>query len=203
MSKRFYGQYDDDHYVWDVSLQQGLVLPQRVLDIGAGNGVRLSNSRAFIEAGWEAVLVEPNPVSFAELQREYAGNPRVRCYQLAVSNADGNWCVRVGANPDHSRVSHDGDGVPVEMVTYRQLMERTGWLRKPLGLLTVDTEGHDAVILEQMMGCDPQAWWVIAESLTQHSRRVQLDVMQADYHLLNILDLNCLWVRRDIAKWVP
>ena len=33
----------------------------KVLDIGANDGITLSNSRALIEKGWDGVLIEPAP----------------------------------------------------------------------------------------------------------------------------------------------
>lgn len=38
-----------------------------VLDIGANDGVTLSNSRALVALGWRAVLVEPSPAAFVQL----------------------------------------------------------------------------------------------------------------------------------------
>lgn len=39
-----------------------------VLDIGANDGITLSNSRALIELGWSAVLVEPAEIAFRKLR---------------------------------------------------------------------------------------------------------------------------------------
>ena len=39
----------------------------RLLDIGAFDGVNLSNSRALLEQGWTGVLVEPSPITFGQL----------------------------------------------------------------------------------------------------------------------------------------
>jgi FkbM family methyltransferase len=39
----------------------------RFLDIGAYDGVRLSNSRALLEHGWTGTLVEPSPIVFTQL----------------------------------------------------------------------------------------------------------------------------------------
>jgi FkbM family methyltransferase len=39
----------------------------RFLDIGAYDGVRLSNSRALLEQGWTGTLVEPSPIVFTQL----------------------------------------------------------------------------------------------------------------------------------------
>lgn len=39
----------------------------RFLDIGAYNGLDISNTRALLERGWSGVLVEPNPFNTVEL----------------------------------------------------------------------------------------------------------------------------------------
>ena len=43
-----------------------------LLDIGAHDGKQWSNSRALIEQGWKAILVEPSPVVFVELMNNTA-----------------------------------------------------------------------------------------------------------------------------------
>jgi FkbM family methyltransferase len=42
--------------------------PGNLLDIGAYDGVQLSNTRALLEAGWSGTLVEPDPANLAQLQ---------------------------------------------------------------------------------------------------------------------------------------
>jgi hypothetical protein len=44
---------------------------RRLLDIGAFHPTTFSNSRALIEQGWDAVLVEPSPVPVRNLVQEY------------------------------------------------------------------------------------------------------------------------------------
>lgn len=41
------------------------------IDVGAGDGVRFSNTRALFEAGWDGVLIEPDAVCFAALAHTY------------------------------------------------------------------------------------------------------------------------------------
>lgn len=89
-----------------------------VLDVGANDGVLLSNSRALIELGWSAVLVEPAETAFAKLMENnlvygsgktpegFAGTPadfhamisgglvvapggRVKLVQAAITTQDG------------------------------------------------------------------------------------------------------------------
>lgn len=50
--------------------------PRTVVDIGAGNGIRWSNSFALLLAGWKALGIEADPQKFALLQRVYSKFPK-------------------------------------------------------------------------------------------------------------------------------
>src|SRR6266498_1873902 len=49
--------------------------PRTVVDIGAGNGLRWSNSYALLLAGWKALGVEADPQKFALLSKVYSKFP--------------------------------------------------------------------------------------------------------------------------------
>lgn len=55
-----------------------------VLDIGANDGVTFSNSRALIERGWKAVLVEPSPVAYKKVSALYHQNQNVVTCECAI-----------------------------------------------------------------------------------------------------------------------
>lgn len=61
------------------------------LDIGAFDGVAISNTLALAERGWRGVLIEPAPEPFARMARHYKQFPLCECVQAAVT-ADGRWC---------------------------------------------------------------------------------------------------------------
>ncbi|HEV7743922.1 MAG TPA: hypothetical protein VGO56_02895 [Pyrinomonadaceae bacterium] len=52
--------------------------PRTVVDIGAGNGVRWSNSYALLLAGWKALGVEVDPQKYALLEKVYRKFPNAR-----------------------------------------------------------------------------------------------------------------------------
>ncbi len=67
-----------------------------VLDIGANDGVTFSNSRALIELGWSAVLVEPAEIAYGKLVQLYLeqmqdapGAPEVEVVNAAITTQDG------------------------------------------------------------------------------------------------------------------
>jgi FkbM family methyltransferase len=73
----------------------------RFLDIGAYDGVRLSNTRALLELGWSGVLVEPSAVNLVNLAKTCeAFTDRVRIVQAAVSDHRGLSEFFVDTAPD-------------------------------------------------------------------------------------------------------
>lgn len=80
-----YSQYGEDDIFLPLLPSQG-----RVLEIGAWDAITFSNSRALIERGWDAVLIEPSPGPLSRLIREYSGNDRVKIIGAPVSCAEAN-----------------------------------------------------------------------------------------------------------------
>ncbi len=76
-----YSQYAEDLHI--VKAVEG-VASKRLLDLGAWHPTQFSNSRALIEAGWSAVLVEPSPGPLATLARGYCDWPGVEIISAAV-----------------------------------------------------------------------------------------------------------------------
>lgn len=80
-----YSQYDEDDIV--LAMIEGAALPcgNTVLEIGAWDPVTFSNSRALIERGWHAVLIEPSPGPLQNLVVAYADHgERVKVIAAAV-----------------------------------------------------------------------------------------------------------------------
>lgn len=146
-----YGQNQEDAILLDhfADMPTG-----RLLDVGAWSPTCLSNSRALIELGWSAVLVEPSPKPFVGLLDAYGGNPNVTLVNVAVaetaglhawhdSNGDAvstldeshrrKWATQVKYSP-----------MLVNTCTIAQLLEAVGTLFQ---VLTLDVEGTSASLL--------------------------------------------------------
>lgn len=61
----------------------------RFLDIGAFNGIQISNTRALLELGWTGVYVEANPPAFMQLLRHTRGYPAM-CILAAMMPDSGH-----------------------------------------------------------------------------------------------------------------
>lgn len=129
-------------------------------DIGANDGVTFSNSRALIERGWSADLVEPSPLALLRLQALYAGHPHVTIYPYAITEQDGPIIL-------HESDGHHGDNIALlSTVDANEIgrwkgtqiftpVEVEGRRWKSLGIkpgrfISIDAEGLDYMILRQI-----------------------------------------------------
>lgn len=86
----FNGQNLEDKIVWDFFQQTyGADFVGTVLDLGANDGVFLSNSRVFIENGWRGFLVEAGREPFKRLFDLYANKKNVQIINYAISTENG------------------------------------------------------------------------------------------------------------------
>ena len=143
-----------------------------LLDIGANDGVTFSNSRALICEGWDAVLVETDPIAFESLVNVYEANEAVTCYLLAISDVDGD--VPFWQSGSHLLRGDSGLLSTTSAAAYDKWKGSTafvktsvaalswpsflkGCMRKKFDFITIDAEGQDLAILRQMdlkaLGC--------------------------------------------------
>lgn len=144
----------------------------RLLEIGANDGETLSNSRALILNGWAADLVEPAPIPLNKLKQLYIDNHNVNLIDSAI-------CDYTGIMSFHCSGSHLGKG-DTDLVSTLSLADKQKWEHtttwneitistlkwddfiKQRGyphydFISIDAEGYDLKILEQMdlldLGC--------------------------------------------------
>lgn len=136
-----------------------------LLSLGENDGKTLSNSRALIEQGWSADLVEPSPIAFSKLAKLYYGQETVKLHNVAIGNQigklpfyDSGTLLKTGDESLVSSLSKQeckrwGDTVAfeeieVDVITVEKLLEST--LNKQFWFISIDCEGLDLDILRQM-----------------------------------------------------
>jgi hypothetical protein len=95
--------------------------PRTVVDIGAGNGVRWSNSYALLLEGWKALGIEADPQKYTLLSRTYRRFPQ--------------------AYASDSRVDPDNIGLLLEDFD----------IEKNFGVLCLDIDGNDYWVLDAIL----------------------------------------------------
>jgi len=144
----------------------------RLLDIGANDGVTLSNSRALILNGWSADLVEPAPIPMSNLKQIYLHNKDINLIEAAI-------CDYTGIMSFYSSGNHLGKGdtdlvstlsladkqkwehtttwneITISTLSWDDFIKRQGYPH--YDFISIDAEGYDLKILEQMdlldLGC--------------------------------------------------
>jgi len=133
----------------------------RFLDIGANDGVTLSNTHALALRNWSGVCVEPSPSAFARLCATYAELPDIQCINAAIGSYSGAMTL-------HESGEHLGRG-DVALLSTLVDAERLRWNREEfravsvrvdlydelLGgmrfdLISIDAEGMDLAIFQQI-----------------------------------------------------
>jgi FkbM family methyltransferase len=160
-----YSQNGEDLIVWEYFQTNGMNSRNNsVLELGANDGVTLSNSRLFIENGWRATLVEPSPVAFKKLHSRYQGYTHIDCWPVAIARHKGKVTL-------HDMGNHLGRGdtgllstiVPAEKfrwpeTTYSEI-EVEGWTIDYLLsmsnqdrylFISIDCEGMDYWIMDRI-----------------------------------------------------
>lgn len=136
-----------------------------LLDLGANDGVTLSNSRAAMLRCWSGVLVEASRPAFLRLHEFYYRSTNAECHNVAVCAHDGTLTLYesgehlgrgdtgllstlVEAERDKWASTTDFTPRQVEAVTFRSLLRRSEYAH--FDLVTMDIEGMDETVLTQM-----------------------------------------------------
>ena len=134
----------------------------RLLSIGENDGITLSNSRALIELGWEADLVEPSPTAYAMLEMLYKGSDKVKTYKVAIAEKNGTVeLYDMGLHLGTGDTSLLATIVPSERerwagVEFKPVKVKAMTLAKftqdkeGYDFISIDAEGMDLAILQQL-----------------------------------------------------
>ena len=139
---------DFDETRWVLDSLGGYVVPKLLVDVGAHYG---DTALPYLAAGWSAVLLEPDSRNYAVLEKRMRGRQSVHLVGRAAHERPGlelPWY----SSPESSGISgfspfHESHerATTVVTTTVRDVLESLDLDR--VGMLKVDTEGHDLFVL--------------------------------------------------------
>lgn len=121
------------------------------LDIGAGDGVNDSNTRALWERGWSGMCIEPNWRAFRQLMEVYGPGMRVVRVHAAITTENGP--VLFYEHPItgwSSLTPHLGDQKDYRASLVQGLTIDSLKIPWKVDFISIDTEGWDAAILSTL-----------------------------------------------------
>ena len=190
---------------------------QLIVDVGANDGITVSNSYGLILRGWEAILVEPYPPCFQQLQQRYGNNPKVRLVNSACGSEAGELDLFLGTDgtaagyatlcTDDSewfKATRTGESVKVPVAPLTAILEKQGCPPR-FSVLSVDTEGYDLRVLESLDFSRFRPEVVITEDdpillppppeLATDARKFEL-LRERGYDLVRRYSRNSIWKSR-------
>jgi FkbM family methyltransferase len=136
-----------------------------MIDVGAERG---SLATAMLGAGVEGLhAFDPHPDNIAALREHFVGDPRVVVHECAVSDGDGSAELHLSSGPDGSPLPFGHtllERADTDEIAWRQTMTVSrrslaslldaGEIPGRVGILKVDTEGHDLAVVRGMGALD-------------------------------------------------
>lgn len=201
-----YSQNGEDRLIVEELYRAGRNSSGRLLEIGAWDPIKFSNSRALIALGWSAVLVEPSPGPMRSLLAQYgigSGLP-VTLVQAAVTPGPVG-CVEIQITDDAlstSSVESFDRWAPqakflgpiwVPSITIPQICEQFGG---DFQFVSIDTEGTSVELLRSLLATELRPQVICCE----HDKRlVEAYGMceAAGYRLLTQNGENIVVARKD------
>lgn len=195
----YLAQWGEDRW-----LAEHLTVPDRgvFVDIGAGDGVRGSNTRYLEDLGWTGLCVDPDPRNQAPLARR-----RCAVRTCAVASHPGRRTFSAyDAKPSWSGLGDRGTGYTtftVECRTLDDLLTETGIDR--IDLLSIDVEGDELDVWSSLGRHRPGPGIVIVEYDNRRPDRCQehiREVLGTDhYELLHRTPANLILRSRHAHGW--
>jgi FkbM family methyltransferase len=157
---------------WLVTLLAAARPRATFVQIGANDGVHDDPIRRHVLAhGWRGVLVEPDPIHFARLQSNYAGQSNRTRVNAAVGSGRSmtfyyidpaaadlpGWTRGIGSLIEENVRKHAAEcpaitphirSRPIPTLTVNEIFERLG--TPEIDLVVTDIEGYDAEIIRQI-----------------------------------------------------
>lgn len=214
---RYYSQNGEDYLLWQLFDYKSNGF---YVDIGAFDGVHLSNSFSFEQQRWKGICVEPHPRYFALCQQT---RPLAHCVQAACVGDENIKSVEFysealgllsGVIEDQESVQNkyqrrglDFEGftkLTVPAITLNALLDQYALPSTEIDFISIDVEGFE---LEVLQGLDlsryrPRVLLLEANSAEAERRLDEYLVQQNGYFKARQLSVNIFYVRDapDVAR---
>jgi FkbM family methyltransferase len=150
---KFQGQYFQDMiaYIYLQKKKNGFYI-----DIGANDGISISNTYIFEQLGWKGICIEPLPAIFLRLKKFR----NCDCYNIALSSksnenveflkslkSSGLSGLYEGMSESHKNFAGAGEIIKVKTMTFDEIMKKYTNI-KHIDFISIDVEGHEMEILK-------------------------------------------------------
>ncbi len=190
-----YSQYHEDE-IYVPLLKE--CASKRLIEIGAWAPICFSNSRALIEIGWSALLIEPSPGPVKAQAMEYSHMERVQILAAAVTVEGGYLDLEItddavsqitGPRIDEWRTTGGFYGrLTVPAIKAADLFERFG---AGVEFVSIDVEGSSVDLFKAMCDLGPRPRVVVLEHDSRYVEVAQI-AESANYQQIHLNGTNVI-----------
>jgi len=186
-----------------------------IIDVGANDGVTVSNSFEFVKLGWRAILIEPAPAVFKKLVANCGYSDRVTCLQIACSDTPGEADLYFGSDGEDGFMStlctsnnewfsyaRSTQSVKVQIETITNVLRQYDAPNRP-GILLIDCEGMD---YEALLGLDFAQYRptvIVTEEYEAEPEKQAAKftlLFRSNYSLVQKFGSNTFWIDRSAKR---
>lgn len=122
-----------------------------LVDVGAYTGDTVAEAMRMFPQLQQIYAFEADSNNFNELYRQYAIDPRIKAYQLAISNRSGTTAFSVGYNFFSRTTGHCLNGSsgaePLQTVQTKPLDDALAGVDQRISMIKIDVEGNELDVL--------------------------------------------------------
>lgn len=145
-----FGQFNEIYELMEYIRLNNINVPKYVVDVGCGDGIYLSNSRhLIIRAGWKGLLIDGNKEQIANCKSYYSSVDGVFVHQAIVTDIPQHGYL--SNIPDWSISSFISSSNDNDERTYTLSSIINHFVNEPIGLLSIDIEGYDTVVIKEFL----------------------------------------------------
>ena len=201
---RFYAQHGEDCLLWQLFERRPT---GTYIDVGAFDGIYLSNTFSFYQQGWRGACIEPHPHYYKLLQRNrpedlcvhavcgttHGGSVEFKTELLGLystASSDDGVAQGIAARYEKNAVHFAGlKAVVVPQVNLEQVAADHFGANSRIDLVTIDVEGFELEVLAGLGSLRPRVL-IIEENTAQMSERILARANELGYTLARKIGVN-------------
>lgn len=197
-----YSQYHEDEVIAEYLVKKKIMVEPLIVDVGAGDGEFISNSKYIIEKyPYKALLIEPNDQPFRLLKKFYKDNNRVEVLQTAVAGRVFPYKLtqKLGSHWSTAQVRKSNAKGAKETETLSNILEARGISK--IGILSLDTEGLDTeIVAELLRNTKIRPEVIIIESKDDKDALEQEEILALEYRRFGKFGVNQIFILKTSDK---
>lgn len=199
-----YSQYGEQEFLLDYF---GCKTDGFLVDIGANDGLVLSNTRALVERGWNAVLVEPKASTYGTLCINNDAFPKVKTVWAAITSMDASTTRLYIDSQESTRCSllpsmkvqfakneDKFEDVPA-MTPWSLVKHCRAHIPQTFDLLCIDAEGMDLMIVQLWPFALACPDLIMTETMHGGGEEVSISLRNVGYLQIWNNSVNTAWAR--------